>query len=45
MVDVLVSDAGLGKGLGAGDAEGARRGEIFHLATIAVSTLSPVPSK
>ena len=32
MVDVLVGDAGLGKGLGAGDAEGARRGEILHLA-------------
>jgi hypothetical protein len=32
MVDVLVRDAGLGEGLGAGDAEGARRGEVFHLA-------------
>jgi hypothetical protein len=32
MVDVVVGDAGLGKGRGAGDAERARRGEIFHLA-------------
>jgi len=32
MVDVLVRDAGLGKSRGAGDAEGARRGEILHLA-------------
>ena len=32
MVDVVVGDAGLGKGLGAGDAERARRGEILHLA-------------
>src|SRR5437868_3040155 len=29
MVDVLVCDAGLGKGGGAGDAEGARRGAWF----------------
>jgi hypothetical protein len=27
-----VGDASLGKGLGAGDAEGARGGEIRHLA-------------
>jgi len=32
MVDVAVGDAGLGEGLGAGDAEGARGGEILHLA-------------
>jgi hypothetical protein len=32
MVDVLVGDAGLGKGLGARDAESARGGEILHLA-------------
>jgi hypothetical protein len=32
MVDVVVRDAGLGKGLGAGDAEGARRDEILYLA-------------
>ena len=32
VVDVVVCDAGLGKGLGAGDAEGARGGEVFHLA-------------
>jgi hypothetical protein len=32
MVDVTVDDAGLGKGLGAGDAEGAGGGEIRHLA-------------
>jgi len=32
VVDVLVCDTGLGKGLGAGDAEGARGGEIRHLA-------------
>ena len=29
MVDVAVGDAGLGKGFGAGDAEGARRGASF----------------
>ena len=32
MVDVVVGDAGLVEGLGAGDAEGARGGEILHLA-------------
>src|ERR1700674_2134116 len=32
MVDVVVGDAGLGKGLGAGDAEGARGSEVRHLA-------------
>ena len=32
MVDVAVRDAGPGKGFGAGDAEGARGGEILHLA-------------
>src|SRR5215831_18512676 len=32
MVDVLVRDPGLGKSLGAGDAEGARGREIRHLA-------------
>src|SRR6516162_8171603 len=32
MVDVLARDAGLGKSGGAGDAEGARGGEILHLA-------------
>jgi len=31
-VEFLVRSAGLGKGLGAGDAEGARGGEILHLA-------------
>jgi hypothetical protein len=37
MVDVVVGDAGLGKGLGAGDAE--------RWLTIGVSTLSPVPTR
>jgi hypothetical protein len=32
MVDVLVVDAGLSEGFGAGDAERARGGEILHLA-------------
>jgi hypothetical protein len=32
MVDVLMRDAGLGEGRGAGDAERARGGEILHLA-------------
>src|SRR5271167_2014221 len=32
MVDIFVRDAGLGEGLGSGDAEGARGGEVFHLA-------------
>ncbi len=32
VVDVVVGDAGFGKGLGAGDAKGARGGEVFHLA-------------
>jgi hypothetical protein len=32
VVDVTVGDAGLGKGLGAGDAERARGSEILHLA-------------
>jgi hypothetical protein len=32
MVDVLVGNAGLGEGLGAGDAEGQRGREIHHLA-------------
>jgi hypothetical protein len=32
MVDVVVRDAGLGKGLGAGDTERARGGEVLHLA-------------
>jgi len=32
MVDILVRDAGLGKGLGAGDAESARGREILQLA-------------
>jgi hypothetical protein len=32
MVDVVVGDAGFCKGLGAGDAEGARGGEVRHLA-------------
>jgi hypothetical protein len=32
VVDVVVGDAGLAKGLGAGDAERARGGEILHLA-------------
>src|SRR5262249_55428477 len=32
MVDILVRDPGLGKGGGAGDAEGARGGEVLHLA-------------
>jgi len=32
VVDVVVRDAGLGKGFGAGDAEGARGGEVLHLA-------------
>jgi len=32
MVDVAVRDTGLGKGLGAGDTERARGGEIRHLA-------------
>ncbi len=32
VVDVPVGDAGLGEGLGAGDAEGARGGEVRHLA-------------
>ena len=32
VIDVAVGDAGLGKGLGAGDAERARGGEIRHLA-------------
>jgi len=31
VVDVVVRDAGLGKGRGAGDAEGARGGEVRHL--------------
>jgi hypothetical protein len=31
-VDVFVRDAGLGKGCGAGEAEGPRGGEILHLA-------------
>src|SRR5580704_19603743 len=31
-VEFLVRSAGLGKGLGAGDAEGARGGKILHLA-------------
>ena len=33
MIDVLVGDAGLGKGLGASDAESGGRGEIRHLAS------------
>jgi hypothetical protein len=32
MVDIVVRDAGLGEGVGAGDAERARGGEILHLA-------------
>jgi hypothetical protein len=32
MVDVVVGDAGLGKGGGAGDAERTRGREILHLA-------------
>ena len=32
MVDVIVGDAGLGEGRGAGDAERVRGGEILHLA-------------
>jgi hypothetical protein len=32
MVNVVVGGAGLGKGRGAGDAEGPRGGEVFHLA-------------
>jgi hypothetical protein len=32
MVDVIVGNAGLGTGCGAGDAEGARGSEILHLA-------------
>jgi hypothetical protein len=32
VVDVIVSDAGLGEGLGAGDAERTRGGEVLHLA-------------
>jgi len=32
MVDVLVRDAGLGKGLGAGDAERARGGDDYFVA-------------
>ena len=32
VVDVIVRDAGLGKGSCAGDAEGARGGELRHLA-------------
>ena len=31
MVDVVVRDAGLGEGGGAGDAERARGGEVLHL--------------
>src|SRR5262249_27790829 len=45
MVDALVRDAGLGKCRRAGDAEGARGGEISIWLTIGVSALSPVPSK
>jgi len=36
MVDVVGGDAGLGKGLGTGDAEGARRGEVRIWLTIGV---------
>ena len=36
MVDVVVGDAGLGKGCGAGDAEGPRGSEIHHLAEMAL---------
>jgi hypothetical protein len=32
MVEVIVRDAGLGKGRGAGDTKRARGGEILHLA-------------
>src|SRR5260370_37026244 len=32
MVDVVVRDAGLGEGLGAGDAEGARGGDDYSVA-------------
>jgi|HubBroStandDraft_6_1064221.scaffolds.fasta_scaffold314205_1 hypothetical protein len=35
VIDVVVGDAGLGKGLGAGDAERARGGEIFHCRAVA----------
>jgi hypothetical protein len=45
MVDIFVGDAGLGEGLGAGDAEGARGGEVPIWLTIGVWTLSPVPSR
>jgi hypothetical protein len=36
MVDVVAGDAGLGKGGGAGDAEGPRGSEIHHLAEMAL---------
>jgi len=36
MVDVVVGDAGLGKGCGAGDAEGPRGSEIHHLAEMPI---------
>jgi len=36
MVDVVVGDAGLGKGCGGGDAEGPRGSEIRHLAEMAL---------
>ncbi len=45
MVDVVVGEAGLGEGFGAGDAERARRGESAIWLTIGVSTLSPVPMR
>jgi hypothetical protein len=45
MVDVLVADAGLGKGLGAGDAKAREEVKSAIWLTIGVSTLSPVPRR
>jgi hypothetical protein len=36
MVDVVVGDAGLGKGCRAGDAEGQRGREIYNLAEMSL---------